>query len=351
MSTTNATAATLPTFHMHGQAWGAPEATLSSETVEYAVVFFGGYMTKTVNEEDGSLLDGRLVPGSGKCTSELGEYEKESNSRIGPISTAIPKFRSSGNYKDLPGRPSEAEMIPSRVEGQEVSPVEGNVPRSTRIYDGLPKEFEINPSGAKEQEISPVERGMVKLIPDWDVVVPSLNLELLNYRIEPESISFQPERLKTVPPSSEVEFSELAKPQPPRNRDLTPLIEQQTAETESTLKERQITLRPGQEKQVTLSGQESVTSVTSVTAESGSNQDVSGAQEVVEAANGAQNEPVTLVTPVTLSEANQGRLDAKPALDRDHEAAHGTLPSVPRVGRSGAARRGSLVNAYGVGAR
>jgi hypothetical protein len=238
MFTTNATAATLPTFHMHGQAWGAPEATLSSETVEYAVVFFGGYMTKTVNEEDGSLLAGRLVPGSGKCTSELGEYEKESNSRIGPISTAIPKFRSSGNYKDLPGRPSEAEMIPSRVEGQEVSPVEGNVPRSTRIYDGLPKEFEINPSGAKEQEISPVERSMVKLIPDWDVVVPSLNLELLNYRIEPESISFQPERLKTIPPSSEVEFSELAKPQPPRNRDLTPLIEQQAAESESTLKER-----------------------------------------------------------------------------------------------------------------
>jgi hypothetical protein len=80
---------------------------------------------------------------------------------------------------------------------------------------------------------------------------------------------------------------------------------------ESTFEERKITLAPEQEKQITLSGQESVTSVTSVTAEPGSNQDVSGAQEVVEAANGAQNEPVTLVTPVTLSEVTQGTLDTK----------------------------------------
>jgi len=49
----------LRTLSNLSHAWvglGAPEATLSSETVEYAVVFFGGYMTKTVNEEDRSLL-------------------------------------------------------------------------------------------------------------------------------------------------------------------------------------------------------------------------------------------------------------------------------------------------------
>jgi hypothetical protein len=108
---------------------------------------------------------------------------------LGPISPDVLKFRSSRIYEGLPGGPSEAVMIPSRVEGQEVSPVEGPP---------------------------------VKLIPDWDAVVPSLNRELLNYRIESESISFQPERLKTSQRSSEVEFSELAKPQPPQPPEPAP---------------------------------------------------------------------------------------------------------------------------------
>jgi hypothetical protein len=145
-----------------------------------------GWLTQSVT--------GRGRPGVWTRVQENASLNWESMKKslipeLGPISPDVLKFRSSRIYEGLPGGPSEAVMIPSRVEGQEVSPVEGPP---------------------------------VKLIPDWDAVVPSLNRELLNYRIESESISFQPERLKTSQRSSEVEFSELAKPQPPQPPEPAP---------------------------------------------------------------------------------------------------------------------------------
>jgi len=90
-------------------------------------------------------------------------------------------------------------------------------------------------------------------------------------------------------------------------------------------------LTPEKKQQVSLSVQETDTTDTTDTSKPGSKQTVSEAPEATETANGAQNEAVS---DVSVSEANQGTLDAKPALDRNHEATRSTLPTPATYGQA-----------------
>jgi len=87
---------------------------------------------------------------------------------------------------------------------------------------------------------------------------------------------------------------------------------------EAVLADRKITLPPEAKQQTMLSGRETVTAVTTVTAEPGSRQGVLAASEAPQTANGAQNEAVTAVTVVTVSEPTQRKIETPTPVDEAH---------------------------------